>query len=63
MKEIVVNYATPPNDKAWLVEQGPQTSVIRWQHSGLTQALANQWLGLPVVKAEDLKNGFGAAKE
>jgi hypothetical protein len=56
---IKVSYATSPNDKAWLIEQGPQASLIRWKHSGLTQAVGNQWLGLPVLTKSEEMNSHG----
>jgi hypothetical protein len=56
-KEITVGYADKPNNKAWLVDQGPQVSVVRWKHSGLTQAISNEWLGLPVLTKDEEMNG------
>jgi hypothetical protein len=57
---VKVEYATSPNDKAWLIEQGPQASMIRWKHSGLTEAISNQWIGLPVLTKEQEMNSHGA---
>ena len=48
MKKIVeVSYVKDPDKrKAYLVEQGPEVSLIRFIHSGAEQCVGNEWLVL-----------------
>jgi transposase-like protein len=49
-KLVTVNYAKKPNNVAYLIEQGPQVSLVRWKHNGMDQALGNEWIGLKVER-------------
>ena len=53
MKKIVeVSYVKDSEKrKAYLVDQGPEVSVIRFIHSGAEQCVGNEWL-VPVEKKE-----------
>jgi hypothetical protein len=49
---IKVSYA--PKKAARLIKQGPQQSIIMWEHDGSEQCISNEWLGLPVERREPL---------
>jgi hypothetical protein len=48
---ITVSYVKDKKaNKAYLLEQGPQASLVRFAHNGTDQCIGNEWLGLPIVK-------------
>lgn len=52
-KLITVNYVKAKGEsQAYLIEQGPQASVVRFKHNGSEQCIGNDQLGLPVIRAE-----------
>jgi hypothetical protein len=51
-KRIKVSYSPKV---AYLVEQGPQASIVMWEDSGREDCIGNQFLGLPTVRRDDPK--------
>lgn len=53
-KQLVkVKYVkTKGENLAYLIEQGPQQSVVRFQHNGFEQCIPNGDLGLPIIRGE-----------
>jgi len=47
---VTVSYCRPGRNRAYLIQQGPQASVIRFEHNGSEECLGNEWLGLPVER-------------
>jgi hypothetical protein len=45
---LEVSYCPAPNNKVYLLEQGPQQSIVQFLHDGREQCIGNEWLGLPV---------------
>jgi hypothetical protein len=49
-KPVKVTYS---KRKAYLVEQGPQASIIMWEHNGAEDCISNEHLeGIPTVRRE-----------
>jgi hypothetical protein len=40
-------------NQAYLIAQGPQASIVRFQHNGAEQCIANNWLGLPTERRSE----------
>jgi hypothetical protein len=52
-KLITVRYVKDKDkSKAYLGDQGPQVSVVRFAHDGSEQCISNEYLGLPVDRQE-----------
>jgi hypothetical protein len=58
-KLLTVKYIKGAQNKAYLLQQGPQVSLVRWKHNGADQAISNEWLNLPVLREEiaDVERG------
>ena len=50
---VTVSYVkTKGENKAYLIAQGPQQSVVKFVHNGREDCIENQFLGLPVVRGD-----------